>query len=69
LTGSRADAPRRGEVRTVRVDVRAALSRKRAALACHRSQLGRTVTDDPDGFALSAAERRALLGPFETLYL
>ena len=36
-----------------RFDGAAAVSRKRAAIACHRSQVSDVIDDDPDGFRLS----------------
>ena len=35
------------------VDVSRVLRRKRAAIACHRSQIGDVIDDDPTGFRLS----------------
>jgi LmbE family N-acetylglucosaminyl deacetylase len=35
-----------------RLDVSAHLAAKRRAIACHRSQLGQVITDDPEGFTL-----------------
>ena len=35
-----------------RLDVRAQLPAKRRAIACHRSQLGQVIEDDPAGFTL-----------------
>ena len=42
---------------------------KRGALRCHASQRGEVVTDDPDGFALTAAEEAAMTGPTERYVL
>jgi LmbE family N-acetylglucosaminyl deacetylase len=39
--------------------------RKRAALLCHRSQLGLVVKDDPQGFTLQPNDLRTMLGPTE----
>lgn len=52
--GDEADRPRPGEVGTLRLEIEAWRSRKRAAVAAHRSQLGLVVTDDQEGFVLSA---------------
>ncbi|MGQ7845210.1 PIG-L deacetylase family protein [Granulosicoccus sp. 3-233] len=38
----------------VRFDTTRWLTQKRKAIACHRSQLGQVVTDDPDGFVMPA---------------
>lgn len=35
-----------------RLDVGAQLAAKRRAIACHRSQLGQVITDDPSGFTM-----------------
>ncbi len=40
----------------VRLDVTAALERKKNAIACHASQLGDTIRDDPSGFHLTAED-------------
>ncbi|MGJ3232422.1 MAG: PIG-L deacetylase family protein [Oceanicaulis sp.] len=69
LTGEPGDQPRPGEVDPVALDVRPVLSAKRRALAAHASQLGRRITDDPDGFAFTRAQRRALLSPVERYFL
>ena len=42
----------------------ARVARKRAVLRLYRTQVG-LVTDDPDGFALTQAQIRAMCGPFE----
>lgn len=47
-------APRAGEAVPWRLDVSAAQDRKRRAVRAHRSQTTRLITDDPDGFCLSA---------------
>ncbi len=49
-----------------RLDVSSHLAAKRRAIACHRSQLGEVVTDDPDGFALQAEFLDLFTGPWET---
>ena len=49
-----------------RLDIGAQLDTKRDALACHASQLGLVITDDPDGFSLSASDLALFLQPFET---
>lgn len=46
------DAPYPGEVRTLKLDISLALDKKRKAIACHRSQLGGLIKDDPSGFKL-----------------
>ncbi|WP_158808821.1 PIG-L deacetylase family protein [Beijerinckia sp. L45] len=42
------------------------LATKRKALACHASQLGQVISDDPDGFSLSADDLALFVQPFET---
>ena len=42
---------------------------KRRALAAHRSQLEQVVRDDPNGFALEARHREAMLGPTERYWV
>ena len=69
LTGGPNDQPRGGEAAPVDLDVSPVRRLKRLALERHRSQLGRLVGDDPDGFALSRRERRALTGGHERYYL
>ena len=53
-----------GEV--VRLDIAADLARKREALACHASQLGQVIHDDPEGFSLTAADLALFMQPYET---
>jgi LmbE family N-acetylglucosaminyl deacetylase len=48
------DLPVWGEVIARRMDVAGVLSRKRAAIAAHRSQLTGLIDDDPDGFRLTS---------------
>jgi LmbE family N-acetylglucosaminyl deacetylase len=45
--------PDEGEVQAWRVDISTVLDRKRAAIACHRSQTTDLIDDDPSGFRLS----------------
>jgi len=49
-----------------RIDVSRQLAVKRAAIDCHRSQTGRLIDDDPDGFVLSAEFRALFEQPYET---
>lgn len=49
-----------------RLDVSAHLGAKRRAIACHRSQLGQVITDDPDGFVMEQRFVDFFTGPFET---
>ena len=49
-----------------RLDVSAHLAAKRRAIACHRSQLGEVITDDPQGFVLEARFVALFTGGFET---
>ena len=66
--GAAGDWPRADEARAWRLDVSAALERKRAAIAAHRSQLGEVITDDPHGFMLAPAMRRRAEGPRECFF-
>lgn len=56
----------RHEGDVVRLDVASDLERKRAAIACHASQLGVIIKDDPGGFALTSAQLGLFTQPFET---
>ena len=47
------------------LDVSAWLERKRAAIAAHRSQTGRLICDDPNGFRLRDEDLRRHLRPAE----
>jgi LmbE family N-acetylglucosaminyl deacetylase len=49
-----------------RLDVRAHLPAKRRAIACHRSQLGQVIEDDPSGFTMEPRFVELFTGPFET---
>ena len=49
-----------------RLDVRAQLAAKRRAVACHRSQLGQVIEDDPAGFTLQAEFIALFTGAYET---
>lgn len=51
--------------RGVRLDVSSWQARKREAIACHASQLGLVIDDDPDGFSLTSDIMEPFLGPFE----
>jgi LmbE family N-acetylglucosaminyl deacetylase len=50
----------------VRLAIGDDLDTKREALACHASQLGQVISDDPDGFSLSADDLELFVTPFET---
>ncbi len=49
-----------------RLGIAGELARKRQAIACHRSQLGGFINDDPEGFALPQALLDLCDRPFET---
>ena len=66
--GADADLPSRDEARSWRLDISAALERKRCAIAAHRSQHGEVITDDPSGFVLSPEMRRRAEGPREHFF-
>ena len=59
------EAPRAGEARAWRLDVSAALPRKRRAVAAHRSQTTDLIGDDPDGFCLSPEMLATFDRPYE----
>jgi LmbE family N-acetylglucosaminyl deacetylase len=50
-----------------RVKVSAHLAAKRLAIACHASQHGQVISDDPEGFVLPAAFLAHFDGPWEYL--
>ena len=49
-----------------RLDVGRHIAAKQRAIACHRSQLGQVVTDDPDGFTLESQFVGLFTDRFET---
>lgn len=62
------DMPLPGPLPTgMRIDISAQLSRKRAAIAAHRTQHGGTITDDPGGFTLPPGFLSLFDGPYETV--
>jgi LmbE family N-acetylglucosaminyl deacetylase len=63
--GEPADYPRPGEMHAWRLDIGAALQRKIAATAMHRSQTTDLIDDDPTGFRLSAETLRRFARPWE----
>ena len=66
--GAPGDYPQPGEVQPWRLDVRAVLARKRAAIAAHRSQTTALIDDAPDGFRLSAEMLAQATGPWELFF-
>ena len=48
------------------LDIRPALHRKASAIACHRSQRGLVVSDDPQGFCMPESLLRRALASHET---
>ena len=54
------------EARVFRLDIADDLPAKRAALACHASQLGHLIQDDPTGFTLTPNEIALFMQPVET---
>ncbi len=68
IRGTAADLPAH-DVKTIAVPLSAAeLTRKRSALAEHRTQLGEVIDDDPDGFCIDAAMLARWLLPIERFY-
>ncbi len=49
-----------------RLDVSKHVAAKVKAIACHRSQLGQVITDDPDGFTMEPQFVSMFSGPHET---
>ena len=49
-----------------RLDVSAHAAAKRRAIACHRSQLGQVIEDDPEGFTMQARFVALFTGEYET---
>jgi LmbE family N-acetylglucosaminyl deacetylase len=66
--GAEGDRPHPGEVSTIRFDIGPWRSRKRAAVAAQRSQLGLVVQDDPHGFVLSSDTVDRLTGSAEVYF-
>jgi LmbE family N-acetylglucosaminyl deacetylase len=66
--GAPDDYPRPGEIDTWRLDIRAALPRKHAAIAAHRSQTTALIDDAPNGFRLSATMLARAAGPWEMYF-
>ena len=60
LIGEENDRPRPHETSAFLLDIGNVRCRKRSALAAHRSQLGRIIRDDPEGFALSRSQMRTM---------
>ncbi len=58
-------APQEGEADAWRLDVGEVLTRKNAAVARHRSQLGLVISDDPTGFALQPEMLAHFARPWE----
>ena len=58
--GKEADWPAPGEIVPYRLDIGPVAARKRTAIGEHLSQLGKIITDDPEGFVLTGH----LLEPF-----
>jgi len=49
-----------------RLDISAQVAAKRRAIACHRSQLGQVITDDPGGFTMAPGFVDVFTSPVET---
>lgn len=63
--GAEDDRPQPGEVVERRLTITSYQAAKRAAVAAHISQTTNLITDDPDGFRLTAATIERLTGPEE----
>ena len=66
--GAPADYPVPTEINTWRLDIRAAVTRKRAAIAAHRSQTTALIDDAPDGFRLSEVMLARAARPWEVYF-
>jgi LmbE family N-acetylglucosaminyl deacetylase len=66
--GAPDDFPQPGEILPWRLDMRAALPRKRAAIAAHRSQTTALIDDAPDGFRLSDTMLERAARPWEVYF-
>lgn len=66
--GSPEDFPQAGEVQRVSLDVAIFMAAKRRAIMEHKSQLGGLITDDPEGFFLTAGTLERLLKPVEIFW-
>ena len=58
-------APQHDEACAWRIDISSVLARKQRAIAQHRSQLGRLIHDDPEGFVLEPAMLAYFTQPWE----
>ena len=54
-----------GALSGFRLDVREHLAAKRCAIACHRSQLGQVIEDDPEGFVMEQRFVALFTGDYE----
>jgi LmbE family N-acetylglucosaminyl deacetylase len=66
--GTAGDWPRPGEALSWTLDIAAARARKRLAVAAHRSQHGKVIVDDPNGFVIAPEMRRRAEGPREHFF-
>lgn len=62
------DAPRTDEVRAFRLDIKTVSAQKQTAIAAHQSQTTDLITDDPDGFRLTAEILENFAAPFEIYF-
>lgn len=63
-----ADAPRTDEVLAFRLDISRVVEQKKSAIMAHESQTTDLITDDPEGFRLTAEILANFAAPFE-IYL
>lgn len=61
------EAPFSNTHRAWRLDISPVLAAKKAAIGCHRSQLGTVITDDPAGFTLKPEVLTFFQRPWELL--
>ena len=67
--GASEDAPTVQEAMPFRLDISSVLDQKQNAIAAHRSQTTNLITDDPDGFTLSAEMLNQFKVPYETFFI
>ncbi len=62
------DAPRADEVRAFRLDIKTVSAQKQTAISAHQSQTTDLITDDPEGFRLTAEILENFAAPFEIYF-
>lgn len=65
VTGAEEHQPGAHESHSLLLDIAAARETKLSALACHHSQLGELISDDPEGFRLTPWHIETMVGRYE----